>query len=320
MNRDEVTFSIVIPTRDRPVQLRECLTALASSDYPHGRFEVIVVNDGGRASALEGVAAQFGHRLDVSLLAQAHAGPAAARNSGALRARGNLLAFTDDDCQPDHRWLAALAARLARAPGHAIGGRTVNGLPANPFATLSQLIVDAGYAYFNAEADRPTFFAANNLALAADRFHEIGGFDATLATYEDRDLCNRWVHRGWPMSYAPDAVVQHFHALTLRTFCRQHYHYGRGARHFDRLRARRGTDRVRIDRRRPDPRFYRQLVGRVRAERGHRRTLLLALLVLAQGANAVGFLHEWVSARPRKDRNASTPRPSPLARRGPHGG
>jgi hypothetical protein len=68
------------------------------------------------------------------------------------RAKGQFLAFTDDDCRPAADWLQALAQRFATAPDHAVGGRTVNALTNNPYTTASQLIVDFVYAYYNADS------------------------------------------------------------------------------------------------------------------------------------------------------------------------
>jgi glycosyltransferase involved in cell wall biosynthesis len=295
MGRDgALVFSIVVPTWNRPLELARCLGAIGSLDYPRERFEVIVVDDGGGVP-LDDVIARFRGALHVTLLTQPHAGPGAARNTGVARAQGDVIALTDDDCLPEPQWLSRLAARLDGA--RAVGGCTRNGLPHNPYATVSQLITDVGYAYFNRDPDRAAFFATNNLALPADRFREIGGFDAALTTYEDRDLCERWLSRGWTMAYAPDAVVVHQHALTLASFWRQHFRYGCGALRFHRARAHRHPERVAASRIRPDPHFYRQLVRRTATEPGHNRTLLLTLVALAQAAGAVGFLRERLRQR-----------------------
>jgi GT2 family glycosyltransferase len=294
MRQERPFFSIVIPTYARPRQLATCLQSLACLDYPRDRFEVVVVDDGSETPP-EAVVASFCDQLDVTLLKQAHAGPAAARNTGAARARGEFLAFTDDDCAPALDWLQRLTARFARAPDCAIGGRTLNALPDNPYSTASQLIVDVVYAHYNADPDQASFFATNNLAVPADRFQAIGGFDAAFFPFasEDRDFCSRWLHQGYQMIYAPEALVYHTHALTFRTFLRQHFGYGRGAFRFHKARARRGSGRFMVE-----VEFYLDLL-RLLLDLGSqipgRRALLLAtLLAMWQVANTAGFLWEWV--------------------------
>ncbi len=286
-------FSVIVPTYGRPGQLTTCLQALAHLHYPREHFEVVVVDDGS-ATPFDGVVAAFHDRLAVTLLRQSHAGPAAARNTGAAHAKGQFFAFTDDDCKPAFDWLQTLQLRFAIAPNQIVGGRTCNALPANPYSTASQIIIDMVYSYYNADPSRARFFASNNLALPANHFYTIGGFDPTFTTSEDRELCDRWLHHGYGMTYAPEVIVYHAHALTLRTFWWQHFNYGRGAFRFHRIRARRGSGRFR-----QELKFYTRLPSllghSLSQEQGMRRLLLPALLLVWQGANAAGFLWERMS-------------------------
>ncbi len=286
-------FSVVVPTYGRPRPLGACLEALTRLDYPRDRFEVIVSDDGGDDpldAAVDGVRA----RLDVTLLRGPHAGAGAARNAGAARAHGRLLAFTDDDCAPAADWLTKLEKRFATAPTRSmVGGRTLNALQSNPYATASQLVVDAGYAYLNGDPEHARFFTASNLALPADDFRALGGFDVRLVASEDRELCGRWESSGGRMVYAPEAVVQHAHELGWRSFWRQHFNYGRGALLLQRARVRHGWTHFR-----PDPRYYASLLRRPFAQTSIPRALWLsALLLVAQSASAAGMLAESVRQR-----------------------
>src|SRR6185503_365663 len=139
----------------------------------------------------------------------------------------------------------ALSTAFSRNPDQIVGGCTVNALPHNPYAQTSQLIIDVVYDHFNSGGAR--FFAANNFAIAADRFRELRGFNATFITAEDRELCDRWLAQGFSMTYAPDALVYHSHPLTLRTLWRQHFSYGQGARRFHQARSAAGKERFKPD-------------------------------------------------------------------------
>jgi glycosyltransferase involved in cell wall biosynthesis len=233
-------FSILVPTFNRPVQLTACLAALADLDYPRDQFEVILVDDGS-PEPVEPVAEPFRGRLDVVVLRQRNAGPSAARNLGATHARGQWLAFTDDDCQPDPAWLGRLALVLKDGGDCVVGGRTINGLPDNLCSTMSQLIVEVVYRHYNAQPDQAQFFATNNLAMGRLLYTRLGGLNEAFATSEDRDLCDRCLAAGVRLRYAPEAVVQHRHALSVRDFCRQHFSYGRGAFRFHRAQLARGS-------------------------------------------------------------------------------
>lgn len=239
MSRSSLTFSVIIPTRDRPQELAVCLESLAEQDYPRDQFEVVVVDDASRLP-LDPVVAAFRERLTLTLLRQSRsAGPGVARNYGASCAKGEFLAFTDDDCSPAFDWLQRLATRFGSTPGHLIGGRVVNALTENPYSTATQVIVDVVYDYYDPQQGRAHFFPTSNFALAADRFRELKGFNESwpLVAAEDREFCYRWLQRGFLMMHAPEAKVYHRHCLTLRSFCELHFRYGRGAYHYHLLRT-----------------------------------------------------------------------------------
>jgi len=280
-------ISIIIPTFRRPGRLAGCLQSLACLDYPRDCFEVIVVDDGSQAPP-QTVVADFHKCFDVMLLKQAHTGPATARNTGAAQAKGEVLAFTDDDCEPAADWLQTLAKRYTAEPDCAIGGRTLNKLPGNPFSTASQLLIDYLYAYYNADPLQAHFFTSNNMALPADRFHKIGGFDTTFpqAAGEDRELCDRWLNHGFRMIYASEVLVWHSHSLTCRKFWKQHFNYGRGALFFHQRRARRGCGHIA---REPLSFYLKLMCAPFRLTKGPRAPLLAALLFLTQCANAAGY-------------------------------
>jgi GT2 family glycosyltransferase len=290
--------SVVVPTKDRPEELASCLEALGRLDYPRELLEVIVVDDGGGAD-LEPVRASAPAGLTFSLIRREPGGPAAARNTGADAAQGELLAFTDDDCLPERGWLRALSATLAEAPGAACGGRTLNALPANAFSEASAYIQELVYAHYNADAEAARFFASNNLAVPRDAFRELRGFDAERfpRASEDRDFCDRWLASGRALRYAPGAVVHHARDLDLRGFVRQHVAYGRGAARYHRARAARSGGRMR-----DDMAFHlnRALWSRTLALRPARRAgQMAALLALWQVANTAGYALERRSALKR---------------------
>jgi glycosyltransferase involved in cell wall biosynthesis len=173
MGKDQPFFSIVIPTYRRPRQLAVCLQGLSHLDYPHDRFEVIVVDDGGELS-LDGTLASFKGTFAVSLLRQPRGGPSGARNAGAAIAKGEFLAFTADDCVPAADWLRTLAARFAVRPDCAFGGKIINAVPGNSFSTASHLLIMYLYGYYNTLPEAARFFTPNNLAVPAGRFQSRG--------------------------------------------------------------------------------------------------------------------------------------------------
>lgn len=284
-------FSVVVTTYNRPAQLERCLAALARSSYARDAFEVIVVNDGGSVP-LGAIVAGFRDRMNVTLVDQPNAGPAGGRNYGARVARNEFLAFTDDDCEPDPGWLAALGRCLQHSPDSLVGGHTVNGLPDNPYSRASQLIVEMAYAFYNSDLQHPRFLTTNNLAARAELFWQCGGFDRQFRTSEDREFCDRWRNRRLAMAYLPEALVVHRHPLTLASFCRQHFQYGRGAARFHRTCAARHSSRLRdhVGFHLRLPRWWRSAAAA--GDGGVTLPHFLPYLVLWQLANACGYFYE----------------------------
>lgn len=282
-------ISIIIPTYARPRQLAACLAALSELDYPRERFEVIVVNDGGDTSLSE--MAPFRQQINVTLITQPNAGPATARNTGAAQAKGEFLAFTDDDCAPARDWLQALANRFATTPDQLIGGRTLNALDENLCSTACQLLIDYLYGYYNSVPGEARFLTSNNMAMSAELFHSTGGFNTSfpLAAGEDRELCDRWLAGGYRMTYAPEVVINHAHHLTLRRFWGQHFNYGRSAIQFHRARAQRSGEAVKVE---PASFYLNLLRYPCMHARAWRKPLLLMLFAISQAANTAGFFYE----------------------------
>ncbi len=288
-------FSIIVPTYNRPHQLEECLLALSRLEYPRDLFEVIVVDDGSEVSPGKSVHSVSG-RLQVSLIEQQNSGPAAARNRGAAAARGEILAFTDDDCTPAADWLSKLAERFEAHGDCAVGGSTLNQLTESSCAAASQLLVDYLYEYCRRQGRPWRFFTSNNFAVAAERFAELGGFDDSRfkrAAGEDRDFCERWMEHGYALVHAPEARVYHAHNLGLKTFCRQHFNYGRGACHLHAARAHRQGEQVRIE---PLP-FYLGMLRFPYTRPVRRRLWVSALMGLSQVAHAAGYFKERSAIR-----------------------
>lgn len=249
--------------------------------------------DDGSPEPLASVISPFVSRLSLTVLAQSNAGPASARNRGARQARARVLAFTDDDCIPAPDWLARLADRFATDPDNLVGGGIENTLPGDPYATATQLIMNCVYEYYDQHARTFRFFSTSNLAVPAQRFWEIGGFNENFpsAAGEDYDFCARWHEAGYRSTYAPEAIVGHAHGHTMASFCRQHFAYGRALLRVRQGIARRKGHPVRLE----APRFYGRLLSYpLRKGDGARGWLHAGLVLLAQLITGIGATREML--------------------------
>lgn len=115
MSEGALFFSVIVPTRGDSAKLLPLLDALARQTFPRDRFEILISFDG--AAPAPEISRKLTEASARALEAGARRGPGAARNLAARAARGDYLAFTEDDCLPAIDWLKDAALRLERDPG-----------------------------------------------------------------------------------------------------------------------------------------------------------------------------------------------------------
>lgn len=288
---ESLTFSVVIPTFDRPEYLCGSLDSLVNQRFPKDRFEVIVVDDGSTIPA-QTIVAAYDQRISVTVCRQERAGPAAARNTGAVRARGKYIAFMDDDCRADPEWLRELETAFVTGSSRSLlGGCVVNAAPENVFAEVGELILSVILDYYRPEPGGMYFFRAANLTVSTAGFRCAGGFDAGFRTAEDRELCDRWLHGGGSLVHVPSARVAHLNRLSFRGFCRQHFLYGKGAFHFHRVRRGRGSGKFHAKFLLFYVRVFHAAFTPIRSSVAAK----LLLLLVWQAVNVAGFLSEMLA-------------------------
>jgi hypothetical protein len=134
----------------------------------------------------------------------------------------------------------------------------------------------------------------------------MGGFDPrfSLAAGEDRDFCYRWLQSGGRLTQIPGAIVTHRHFLSLASFLRQQFNYGRGGATYDWLRTQQGANRLRLQ----PVSFYANMLGFPwRTESGWNALVGSVLLLLSQVVNAVGFLRQAIQQSVRHRDRACGP-------------
>lgn len=230
--------SLIVCTRNRAERLPDLLACLASLEPPPAGWELLLV-DNASTDATPHVLHQFASAASfrVVCLHAAVPGLSRARNVGLAHARGDVLAFTDDDCYPRRDYLRALVAAFEEQDHHGfVGGRLVLHDPRD--ARISVKDVDT-----TIDIAPRTFVPAGvihgaNMALRREVVRAIGGFDPLLgagsacAAGEDTDYIARAAWAGWGGCYDPRPVVAHHHRRKPGPDAdrqRRLYDYGRGA-------------------------------------------------------------------------------------------
>jgi glycosyltransferase involved in cell wall biosynthesis len=208
--------SVVIPAYNAAGTLSACLAALAQQTFPSADFETIVADDGSiDDTAL--VAAESGASRVLQL---PHLGPAAARNSGAAAARGEVILFTDADCRPTPDWLRQML-RPMDDPG-------VSGVKGSYKSDQVEVVARLAQCEFEERYDRqerlPSIDFVDSYAAAfrAQVLRETGGFNPGFpqANNEDVDLSYRLAERGFRLVFNRQAIVTHRHVASWRSYVR----------------------------------------------------------------------------------------------------
>jgi len=227
-----VNASIIIPTYNRREALLTTLAALAQVDYPTGQWEAVVVDDGSTDDTAETVPRWIAESgAPVRYLHQRNAGPAAARNRGAANARGEVLIFIDNDIIVPPAFISEHLQTLKANPGCWVIGRITHPpqLRATPFGRYRDAVWEAfHHGHAAAGVVETDGITAANLALPAEDFRRLGGFDEdfTIASSEDWDLGVRARQAGIRVLYHPGIVVLHNDwAVSLEQFCRRQMLY-----------------------------------------------------------------------------------------------
>lgn len=239
-------ISCVICTVDDGESATRCVRSILEGSYEH--CEVIVVNNRPATSKLrETLARDFPDDPRVRYHEEARPGLSAARNSGASVARGDVIAFTDDDVVADRNWLASIAAIFEDRSVDCVTGMI---LPLK-LETDAQWLLErfAGFAKgfevtrFTLEqsSDDPLFpFAAGrfgsgaNISLRRESFAKLGGFDPVLGTGtkarggEDLDAFIRLMMEGGTLVYEPASIVWHEHRDGMEDLRAELFGYGVG--------------------------------------------------------------------------------------------
>lgn len=205
--------SVIVPAFNDAEGLRRCLEALDGQTLPKDRFEVLVV-DNGSHPPLAPVVTPFRF---ARCLVEERPGSYAARNTGVQHATGELLAFTDADCQPAPDWLEGLVEIFERdGDVGAVGGRIeVRVSGDRRLAELYELVLTP----FPQEqfVEREGFAATANLAVRSSAFRTVGPFNDGLLSSGDREWGNRLIAAGYVLRYAGQCTVVHPARRTIRS-------------------------------------------------------------------------------------------------------
>ena len=239
------TVTLVIPVKDREVQLRRLFDSL-HLEMSEG-LSVVVVDDGSTDGS-GNVAREFAAKV---IRNERSLGPAAARNQGHEEVATPFVAFVDSDCTCTYGWLAVLLQHF-HDPSVALVAPRIFGdvratesaaseAPAKQSATHADRGVLNAYEHVRSPLDlgpdqalivprtRVSYVPSAALLARTEVLSALNGFDSSLHVGEDVDLLWRLHAAGWRSRYEPRSTVAHDHRVTWRAFTKRRYQYGTSA-------------------------------------------------------------------------------------------
>jgi glycosyltransferase involved in cell wall biosynthesis len=251
---DEVAtpaVSVIVCSHNGAGRLGDTLASLDHQSLSPERYEVLVVDDG----STDGTSTTARARGFRVLRLDRKAGLPAARNAGLRATRGEIVAFTDDDCEPDPDWLAAVLDGFSASDADGLGGPVVPQCPNafllgyleanNPLRPLRAELLASGplrrlglyLARTMVGEGEPAAgellysVVGANMAFRRRLLCELGGFDEALASCgEEEELCRRAHAQPRPIAlrYAPAQRVNHNFLPRVYPLLRRARSYGRG--------------------------------------------------------------------------------------------
>ena len=206
--------SVVVPTHNRVKYLAGLLDGLDAQDFPQGRWEVILVDDGSTdatADYLGQVAARHWNMHIETIRIPVAGGSSGARNVGAARAGAPILLFLDDDMIASPRLLADHLRRHEEAVDVVIGRFGPPATPRTPWIGWEDHQIAKHFQALRdgSEGAGPRDLYSGNVSMSASVFAAAGGFDARLLRLNDIEFGYRLQAAGARFSYCASAYATH---------------------------------------------------------------------------------------------------------------
>ena len=231
-------ITVAICTRNRAAKLARAFDALLDMEIPDGLTWELVVIDNASTDRTPEVIAAYADRLPLRCETHLARGVSGARNAALRASRGQIIAWTDDDCMVDRTWMTTIWREFTTDPELGVLGGYVapflgDAAPSEPSAEPRMEVTTDG-AMLLANLTR---IATCNAAFSRAACSRVGEFDEQLGTgtwagsAEDWDFVYRAVRSEVRVVFCPQMVVYHHHGRSQAELhgTNRDYAVGRGA-------------------------------------------------------------------------------------------
>ena len=213
-------ISIIIPVFNAGDKIYRCIDAIKKQKTKRS-FEIILVDDGSTDDAIQQIQDD-----NVRIFHQSNQGPAAARNLGVEKSKGEIILFTDADCEPQEDWIEEMVRPLEDSSISGVKGAYLT-RQKKIVARFVQLEYESKYEKM--KKDRYIDFIDTYSAGFKKRdFICVGGYDTRFPTacVEDQEFSFRMWEKGYRMVFNPDAKVYHTHSDNIFNYMKKKFRIG----------------------------------------------------------------------------------------------
>ena len=214
-------ISIIIPAYNAAQTIEACIKALQQQTTKE-TYEIIVVNDASTDNTVAVATAVGAHQI----ISKGKLGKSGTRNAGAQAAQGEILLFTDSDCEPLPDWIERMITPF-RHDAEVVGVKgAYYSRQRELVARFTQVEVEERYDRMR-QLPTTNFIDTYAAAYKRDIFLDNGGFDTSLPEVEDQDFSFRLAAKGYKMVFVPEARVYHRHTTSAKHYFKRKFAIGK---------------------------------------------------------------------------------------------
>ncbi|MBC8495061.1 glycosyltransferase [archaeon] len=218
-------LSVIIPTHNRLLELKKCIESIFQAENSD-KIELIIVNDGSKDRTDAYIKGLHQKHNQIKYLEQSNKGPAVARNNGVKHTRGDIIAFTDDDCTVSKEWLTnIIKAHKTHKNTLVIGGYTESASKKDS-GFITQFLTNQA---IKNEKGRILYFPTNNVSFKKKLFDKFKfNEDFPYAGGEDLEFGWRLYKNNVKSLLDKNIQVTHHINPSIESFNKRNELYGKG--------------------------------------------------------------------------------------------
>lgn len=214
-------ISVIVPALNAEETIENCVGSLLNQRYPKWRYEIIIVDNGLTDNTFK-ILQKF--RKRIILLKETKKGSYCARNKGIRNAKGHIIAFTDSDCVADRKWLLYISKAFEDKRIKLVGGHIKALKTDSILLKYCDIFCHPQALFFKSNTP---FFATSNMAIRKKCLEHSAGFNESLKSGGDVELCSRLIKDKREIYYEPKAIVRHLYHDSIVEFMKKQLYYGK---------------------------------------------------------------------------------------------